>query len=265
MLFKAIVVEGLDGTGKDTIVENIVSKYSNTDIIPVVLNVSNNRDLDNITEFINKYLPISDGVIYKYNIQVAKQQVINGLEDVALYHNHPNDIEENKNTLIDIFSNIVDNKFKQINTLLEIIDLIDEKVLFIINRYVSSTYVYYPIDVLSKSCNKDDYYIDCKDIIKYSMDFLIENNIKFVYISTDDSSRSKMIGKRNVANIIEKTYDELSLSKKSNLLSNKYNYYIDELSHLDKEKINCLVVENHFSDDFTINIEKITNEIINFI
>ena len=182
MLKQIVIVEGLSHCGKTSVINELKKKLDHK---VLVLNTPNKNDLDEIEEYFTAKIDSLDFSNGENTTRMNKvKSLLTELEEaknrVSVYfqniherikkHNFPKQstvesyLEINKDgidipyamMLVDI-SNIVSAKTTQLKTLIDMVNLFDQDVTIIVDRFIGSTLVYGPIDVLHMAKHPKDY------------------------------------------------------------------------------------------------------------
>lgn len=180
MLKQIVIVEGLSHCGKTSVINELKKKLDHK---VLVLNTPNKNDLDEIEEyFIAKLdsldpekdrLKIDQVKYFLNDLGETKSRIglhFHNIRERCENHNYPKQftVEDYKriNTggadvhclaLFPNINSILTAKTLQLKTLVDLVNLFDQEVTIIVDRFIGSTLVYSPFDVIHMANNPKDY------------------------------------------------------------------------------------------------------------
>lgn len=180
MLKQIVIVEGLSHCGKTSVINELKKKLDHK---VLVLNTPNKNDLEEIEEyFIAKVdtldpekdrLKIDQVKYFLNDLEETKSRIelhFHNIRERCEKHHYPKQftVEDYKriNTgdtdvhclaLFPNINNILTVKTLQLKTLVDLVNLFDQEVTIIVDRFIGSTLVYSPLDIIHMVNNPKDY------------------------------------------------------------------------------------------------------------
>lgn len=180
MLKQIVIVEGLSHCGKTSVINELKKKLDHK---VLVLNTPNKNDLDEIEEyFISKVdtldsekdrLKIDRVKYFLHDLNEAKSRIalhFNNIRERCENHDYPKQftVEDYKRInmgdtdvhCLALFPNtnaILTAKTLQLKILVDMVNLFDQEVTIIVDRFIGSTLVYSPLDIIHMANYPKDY------------------------------------------------------------------------------------------------------------
>ena len=180
MLKQIVIVEGLSHCGKTSVINELKKKLDHK---VLVLNPPNKNDLDEIEEyFIAKVdtldpekdrLKIDQVKYFLNDLKETKSRIglhFHNIRERCEKHNFPKQftVEDYKRinigdtdvhclALFPNINSILTAKTLQLKTLVDMVNLFDQEVTIIVDRFIGSTLIYSPLDIIHMANNPKDY------------------------------------------------------------------------------------------------------------
>ncbi len=266
MLNQIVIVEGLSHSGKTTVINEIKKKLDHK---VLVLNTPNKNDLDEIEEyFISKVdtldpekdrLKIGQVEYFLSDLKEAKSRIelhFHNIRERCEKHSLPKQftVEDYKRinmgdtdvhclALFPNINSILTAKTLQLKILVDLINLFDQEVTLIIDRFIGSTLVYSPLDIIHMANNPKDYEFRIttfgseRDLLMGTLSRinLAHNLLKFfaltqapvipIFIECPVEERARRAQAVNPNDESDKAFDEMSLEF-DKIMSRKYRDYM---------------------------------------
>lgn len=266
MLKQIVIVEGLSHCGKTSVINELKKKLDHK---VLVLNTPNKNDLDEIEEYFISKVDTLDPEKDNAKIILAKS-LLDGLKEekerISVYfdnihkrvkiNNFPKQstVEDylriNKEgidvpylVLFTDVNGILTAKTLQLKALVDLVNLFDQEVTIIVDRFIGSTLVYSPIDVIHMANNPKDYQFRT-DTFTSERDTLMgtlarintaHNLLKFfaltqapvipIFIECPVEERARRAKEVKSNDESDKAFDEMSLELDT-IVSRKYRDYL---------------------------------------
>lgn len=266
MLKQIVIVEGLSHCGKTSVINELKKKFDHK---VLVLNTPNKNDLDEIEEyFIAKLdsldpekdrLKIDQVKCFLHDLKEAKSRIelhFHNIRDRCERHNYPKQftVEDYKriNTgdtdihCLALFPNInaiLTAKTIQLKILVDLVNLFDQDVTIIVDRFIGSTLAYSPLDVIHMANNPKDYEFRIatsgseRDFLMGTLSRIntTHNLLKFlaltqapvipIFIECPVEERARRAKEVKANDESDKAFDEMSLELDT-IMSRKYHDYL---------------------------------------
>lgn len=266
MLKQIVIVEGLSHSGKTSVINEIKNKLDHK---VLVLNTPNKNDLDEIEEYFTAKIDSLDPELDKAkivrttslldDIKDAKSRIeihFNNLRarveghkypkqstvvDYLNIHKHGTDIPYL--VLLSDTKNIIVAKTIQLKSLVDMVNLFDQEVTIIVDRFIGSTLVYSPVDIIHMANNPKDCQLNLiedtieRDILLGSLTSVnsVHNFLKYValtqapvipiFIECPVEERARRAKEVKANDESDKAFDEMSLELDT-IMSRKYRDYL---------------------------------------
>lgn len=268
MLKQIVIVEGLSHCGKTSVINELKKKLDHK---VLVLNTPNKNDLDEIEEY---FIAKLDSLDYNEDQDYTKANKVKALltelkeakikvgdyfhnlrERCERYH-YPKQstasdyLKLNKDGIdvpylsffVDV-NNIINAKTTQLKALVDAVNLFDQDVTIIVDRFIGSTLVYSPIDVIDMANHPDVYQLNLigntleRDTLLGSLVRInaVHNFLKYValtqapvipiFISCPVEERTRRAKEVEANDESDKAFDQMSLELDS-IMSRKYHDYM---------------------------------------
>lgn len=266
MLKQIVIVEGLSHCGKTSVINELKKKLDHK---VLVLNTPNKNDLEEIEEYFIAKVDSLDPEIDKARIQrvgYLMDEFKNAKSKIGLYFNNlRKHTEKNKfpkqTTVCDYLKinehgtdityivlyvetkDIIGAKAIQLRALVDMVNLFDQEVTIIVDRFIGSTLVYSPVDIIHMANNPKDYQLNLiedtteRDILLGSVTSVnsVHNFLKYValtqapvipiFIECPVEERTRRAQAVNPNGESDKAFDEMSLEF-DKIMSRKYRDYL---------------------------------------
>lgn len=266
MLNQIVIIEGLSHCGKTSVINEIKNKLDHK---VLVLNTPNKNDLDEIEEYFITKVDTLDPEVDKARInrmgylmdefKDAKSRIsiyFDNLHERTEQHKFPKQttvcdyLKLNEHGTDVAFTalfvevkNIIDAKAIQLRSLIDMVNLFDQEVTIIVDRFIGSTLVYSPIDIIHMANNPKDYQLNLiedtieRDILLGSITSVnsVHNFLKYValtqapvipiFIECPVEERARRAKEVNPNDESDKAFDEMSLELDA-IMSRKYHDYL---------------------------------------
>lgn len=266
MLNQIVIVEGLSHSGKTTVINEIKKKLDHK---VLVLNTPNKNDLEEIEEYFIAKVDSLDPEIDKAKIN-RMGCLMNEFKDaksrISIYFDNLRKRTEQhkfpKQTTVSDYlklnelgtdipyialfvevKSIIGAKAIQLRALVDMVNLFDQEVTIIVDRFIGSTLVYSPIDIIHMANNPKDYQLNLiedtieRDILLGSITSVnsVHNFLKYValtqapvipiFIKCPLEERTRRAQAVNPNDESDKAFDEMSLEF-DKIMSRKYRDYM---------------------------------------
>ncbi len=266
MLKQIIIVEGLSHSGKTSVINEIKNKLDHK---VLVLNTPNKNDLDEIEEYFISKVDSLDPEIDKAKINrmgYLMDEFKDAKSRIGLYFNNlRKHTEKNKfpkqTTVCDYLKindhgtdiaytvlfvevkDIIGAKAIQLRALVDMVNLFDQEVTIIVDRFIGSTLVYSPVDIIDmakepkayqlnliEDTSERDILLSCLSAINHVHNFLkyvalTQGPIIPIFISCPVEERARRAKEVKANDESDKAFDEMSLAF-DNIMSAKYHDYM---------------------------------------
>lgn len=266
MLKQIVIVEGLSHCGKTSVINELKKKLDHK---VLVLNTPNKNDLEEIEEYFIAKVDTLDPEIDKARINrmgYLMDEFKDAKSRIGLYFNNlRKHTEKNKfpkqTTVCDYLKindhgtdiaytvlfvevkDIIGAKAIQLRALVDMVNLFDQEVTIIVDRFIGSTLVYSPVDIIHMANNLKDYQLNLientieRDILLGSITSVnsIHNFLKYValtqapvipiFIECPVEERTRRAQAVNPNDESDKAFDEMSLEF-DKIMSRKYRDYL---------------------------------------
>lgn len=266
MLKQIVIIEGLSHGGKTTVINEIKKKLDHK---VLVLNTPNKNDLDEIEEYFIAKVDTLDPEEDKAKIQrvgYLMDELKNAKSRIGLYFNSLRKHTEKKKfpkqtTVFDYLEinkhgtdiaytalfvetkDIIGAKAIQLRALVDMVNLFDQEVTIIVDRFIGSTLVYSPVDIIHMANNPKDYQLNLiedtieRDILLGSITSInsVHNFLKYValtqapvipiFIECPVEERTRRAQAVNPNDESDKAFDQMSLELDA-IMSRKYHDYM---------------------------------------
>lgn len=266
MLKQIVIIEGLSHCGKTSVINELKKKLDHK---VLVLNTPNKNDLDEIEEYFIAKVDTLDPEIDKAKIQrmgYLMDEFKNAKSRIGLYFNKlRKHTEKNKfpkqTTVCDYLKinehgtdiaytalfvevkDIIGAKAIQLRTLVDMVNLFDQEATIIVDRFIGSTLVYSPVDIIHMANNPKDYQLNLiedtieRDILLGSITSVnsVHNFLKYValtqapvvpiFIECPVEERARRAKAVEANDESDKAFDEMSLELDT-IMSRKYHDYL---------------------------------------
>ena len=266
MLKQIVIIEGLSHCGKTSVINELKKKLDHK---VLVLNTPNKNDLEEIEEYFIAKVDTLDPEIDKARINrvgYLMNEFKNAKSRIGLYFNKLRKYtEKNKfpkqTTVCDYLKinehgtdiaytalfvevkDIIGAKATQLRTLVDMVNLFDQEVTIIVDRFIGSTLVYSPVDIIHMANNPKDYQLNLiedtieRDILLGSITSVnsVHNFLKYValtqapvipiFIECPVEERARRAQAVQANDESDKAFDETSLEF-DKIMSAKYHDYM---------------------------------------
>lgn len=266
MLNQIVIVEGLSHSGKTTVINEIKKKLDHK---VLVLNTPNKNDLEEIEEYFIAKVDTLDPEKDKDKINHVNyllDELKEAKSRIGLYLNNlRKHTEKNKfpkqTTVCDYLKindhgtdiaytvlfvevkDIIGAKAIQLRALVDMVNLFDQEVTIIVDRFIGSTLVYSPVDIIDMAKEPKAYQLNLiedtseRDILLSCLSAInhVHNFLKFValtqgpiipiFISCPVEERARRAKEVKANDESDKAFDEMSLAF-DNIMSAKYHDYM---------------------------------------
>lgn len=266
MLKQIVIVEGLSHCGKTTVINEIKKKLDHK---VLVLNTPNKNDLDEIEEYFIAKVDSLDPEKDNHKINLVNsllEELKEAKERVSVYFDNIHERVKKKgfpkqSTLEDYLrinkegidvpylvlftdvNGILTTKTLQLKALVDLVNLFDQEVTIIVDRFIGSTLVYSPIDVIHMVNNPKGYQfrIDtypterdtllgtlarintAHNLLKYFA--LTQSPVIPIFIECPVEERARRAKEVQANDESDKSFDEMSLELDT-IMSRKYRDYL---------------------------------------
>lgn len=266
MLNQIVIIEGLSHCGKTSVINELKKKLDHK---VLVLNTPNKNDLEEIEEYFIAKLDSLDPEVDKARInrmgylmdefKDAKSRIsiyFDNLRKRTEQHKFPKQttvfdyLELNKHGTDVAFTalfvevkNIIGAKAIQLRALIDMVNLFDQEVTIIVDRFIGSTLVYSPVDIIHMANNPKDYQLNLiedtieRDILLGSITSVnsVHNFLKYValtqapvipiFIECPVEERARRAQSVQANDESDKAFDQMSLELDT-IMSRKYHDYM---------------------------------------
>ena len=265
MLKQIVIVEGLSHCGKTSVINELKKKLDHK---VLVLNTPNKNDLDEIEEYFIAKVDTLDPEQDKTKIQrvnalleelkEAKSRIgvyFHNLRERCEKRNYPKQstaddyLRINKKgvevpylVLFTDVNGILTTKTLQLKALVDLVNLFDQEVTIIVDRFIGSTLVYSPIDVIDMANNPKEYQFRIdnaseRDILMGTLARIntTHNLLKYfaltqapvipIFISCPVEERTRRAQQVQANDESDKAFDQMSLELDA-IMSRKYHDYM---------------------------------------
>lgn len=266
MLNQIVIIEGLSHCGKTSVINELKNKLDHK---VLVLNTPNKNDLDEIEEYFIAKVDTLDPEVDKARInrmgylmdefKDAKSRIsiyFDNLRKRTEQHKFPKQttvcdyLKLNElgtdipyTALFVEVKSIIGAKAIQLRALVDMVNLFDQEVTIIVDRFIGSTLVYSPIDIIHMANNPKDYQLNLiedtieRDILLGSITSVnsVHNFLKYValtqapiipiFIECPVEERARRAKAVNPNDESDKAFDEMSLELDT-IMSRKYHDYL---------------------------------------
>ena len=266
MLKQIVIIEGLSHCGKTSVVNELKKKLDHK---VLVLNTPNKNDLEEIEEYFISKVDTLDPEIDKAKIQRigylmdefkdAKSRIsiyFDNLRKRTEQHKFPkqttvcdylkiNELGTNiaYTALFVETKDIIGAKAIQLRALVDMVNLFDQDVTIIVDRFIGSTLVYSPVDIIHMANNPKDYQLNLiedtieRDILLGSLTSVnsVHNFLKYValtqapvipiFIECPVEERARRAKEVKANDESDKAFDEMSIEL-DKIMSRKYRDYL---------------------------------------
>lgn len=266
MLNQIVIIEGLSHCGKTSVINEIKNKLDHK---VLVLNTPNKNDLDEIEEYFISKVDTLDPEIDKDKInhvnylldelREAKSRIgvyFHNLRERCEKRNYPKQstaedykrinkesVEVPYLALFTDVNGILTTKTLQLKALVDLVNHFDQEVTIIVDRFIGSTLVYSPIDVIHMVNNPKDYqfridsYPTERDILLGTLARIntTHNLLKFIaltqapvipiFIECPVEERARRAKEVKANDESDKAFDEMSIEL-DKIMSRKYRDYL---------------------------------------
>ena len=266
MLKQIVIVEGLSHCGKTTVINEIKKKLDHK---VLVLNTPNKNDLEEIEEYFIAKVDTLDPEVDKAKInrvgylmdefKDAKSRIsiyFDNLRKRTEQHKFPKQttvcdyLKLNElgtdvayTALFVEVKSIIGAKAIQLRALVDMVNLFDQEVTIIVDRFIGSTLVYSPVDIIHMANNPKDYQLNLiedtieRDILLGTLARIntTHNFLKFIaltqapvipiFIECPVEERTRRAKAVNPNDESDKAFDEMSLEF-DKIMSRKYRDYL---------------------------------------
>ena len=266
MLNQIVIIEGLSHCGKTSVINELKKKLDHK---VLVLNTPNKNDLDEIEEYFIAKVDTLDPEVDKAKInrmgylmdefKDAKSRIsiyFDNLRKRTEQHKFPKQttvcdyLKLNEHgtdvaytALFVEVKSIIGAKAIQLRSLIDMVNLFDQEVTIIVDRFIGSTLVYSPIDIIHMANNPKDYQFRT-DTYPTERDTLLDtlarintahNLLKFfaltqapvipIFIECPVEERARRAKAVNPNDESDKAFDQMSLELDA-IMSRKYHDYL---------------------------------------
>lgn len=266
MLNQIVIIEGLSHCGKTSVINELKKKLDHK---VLVLNTPNKNDLEEIEEYFIAKVDTLDPEKDNAKIILVKS-LLNELKEakerISVYFNNIHERVKKKDfpkqstvddylrinkegidvaylVLFTDVNGILTAKTLQLKALVDLVNLFDQEVTIIVDRFIGSTLVYSPIDVIDMANNPKDYqfrtdtYTSERDTLMGTLARIntTHNLLKYValtqapvipiFISCPVEERARRAKEVNPNDESDKAFDEMSLELDA-IMSRKYHDYL---------------------------------------
>lgn len=266
MLKQIVIVEGLSHCGKTSVINELKKKLDHK---VLVLNTPNKNDLDEIEEYFIAKVDTLDPEKDNAKIILVKS-LLNELKEakerISVYfdniHEHVKKKDFPKQSTVDDYlrinkegidvpylvlftdvNGILTAKTLQLKALVDLVNLFDQEVTIIVDRFIGSTLVYSPVDVIDMANNPKDYqfrtdtYISERDTLMGTLARIntTHNLLKYfaltqapvipIFIECPVEERARRAKEAQANDESDKAFDEMSLELDT-IMSRKYRDYL---------------------------------------
>lgn len=266
MLNQIVIIEGLSHCGKTSVINELKKKLDHK---VLVLNTPNKNDLDEIEEYFIAKVDTLDPEVDKARINrmsYLMDEFKNAKSRIGLYFNKlRKHTEQHKfprqTTVCDYLKinehgtdvaymalfvevkDIIGAKAIQLRTLVDMVNLFDQEVTIIVDRFIGSTLVYSPVDIIHMANDPKAYQLNLiedtieRDILLGSITSVnsIHNFLKYValtqapvipiFIECPVEERARRAKEVKANDESDKAFDEMSLELDT-IMSRKYRDYL---------------------------------------
>ena len=266
MLKQIVIVEGLSHCGKTSVINELKKKLDHK---VLVLNTPNKNDLEEIEEyFIAKVdtldpekdrLKIGQVKYFLNDLKETKSRIglhFHNIRERCEKHNYPKQftVEDYKRinmgdtdvhclALFPNINSILTAKISQLKTLVDLVNLFDQEVTIIVDRFIGSTLVYSPFDVIHMANNPKDYEFRIatlgseRDLLLGTLSRvnIAHNLLKYIalthgpvipiFIECPVEERARRAKAVEANDESDKVFDEMSLEMDT-IMSRKYRDYL---------------------------------------
>lgn len=266
MLKQIVIVEGLSHCGKTSVINELKKKLDHK---VLVLNTPNKNDLEEIEEYFVAKVDTLDPEKDNAKIILVKS-LLNELKEakerISVYFNNIHERVKKKDfpkqstvddylrinkegidvaylVLFTDVNGILTAKTLQLKALVDLVNLFDQEVTIIVDRFIGSTLVYSPIDVIDMANNPKDYqfrtdtYTSERDTLMGTLARIntTHNLLKYValtqapvipiFISCPVEERARRAQEAKPNDESDKAFDQMSLELDT-IMSRKYHDYL---------------------------------------
>lgn len=266
MLKQIVIVEGLSHCGKTSVINELKKKLDHK---VLVLNTPNKNDLEEIEEYFIAKVDSLDPEKDNHKINLVNsllEELKEAKERVSVYFDNIHERVKKKgfpkqSTLEDYLrinkegidvpylvlftdvNGILTAKTLQLKALVDLVNLFDQEVTIIVDRFIGSTLVYSPVDVIDMANNPKDYQFRI-DTYPTERDTLLgtlaristtHNLLKFlaltqapvipIFIECPVEERARRAKEVKANDESDKAFDEMSLELDT-IMSRKYHDYL---------------------------------------
>lgn len=266
MLNQIVVIEGLSHCGKTSVINEIKNKLDHK---VLVLNTPNKNDLDEIEEYFTAKIDSLDPELDKAKI-VRATSLLDDIKDaksrIAIHFNNLRSrVEKHKfpkqTTVVDYLNihkhgtdvahlvllsdvkNVMVAKTIQLKSLVDMVNLFDQDVTIIVDRFIGSTLAYGPVDILDMAkepkcyqlnlvddTTERDILLSCLTAVNHTHNFLkyvalTQGPVIPIFIECPVEERTRRAQAVQHNDESDKAFDEMSLEFDS-IMSRKYRDYL---------------------------------------
>lgn len=266
MLKQIVIVEGLSHCGKTSVINELKKKLDHK---VLVLNTPNKNDLGEIEEyFIAKVdtldpekdrLKIDQVKYFLNDLKETKSRIglhFHNIRERCEKHNFPKQftVEDYKQinigdtdvhclALFPNINSILTAKTLQLKTLVDMVNLFDQEVTIIVDRFIGSTLVYSPLDIIHMANNPKDYDFQIatfgseRDLLMGTLSRIntTHNLLKFfaltqapvipIFIECPVEERARRAKEVKANDESDKAFDQMSIEL-DKIMSRKYRDYL---------------------------------------
>lgn len=266
MLKQIVIIEGLSHCGKTSVINELKKKLDHK---VLVLNTPNKNDLDEIEEYFIAKVDTLDPEVDKARINrmsYLMDEFKNAKSRIGLYFNklrkHTEQYKFPRQTTVCDYlkinehgtdvayialfvevKDIIGAKAIQLRTLVDMVNLFDQEVTIIVDRFIGSTLVYSPVDIIHMANDPKAYQLNLiedtieRDILLGSITSVnsIHNFLKYValtqapvipiFIECPVEERARRAKEVKANDESDKAFDEMSLELDT-IMSRKYRDYL---------------------------------------
>lgn len=298
MLKQIVIVEGLSHCGKTSVINELKKKLDHK---VLVLNTPNKNDLEEIEEyFIAKVdtldpekdrLKIDQVKYFLNDLEETKSRIelhFHNIRERCEKHHYPKQftVEDYKriNTgdtdvhclaLFPNINSILTAKTLQLKTLVDLVNLFDQEVTIIVDRFIGSTLVYSPLDIIHMVNNPKDYEFRIttfgseRDLLLGTLSRIdtAHNLLKFfaltqapvipIFIECPVEERARRAKAVEANDESDKAFDEMSIELDT-VMSRKYRDYLvffaENCACFNPDVFNTFVIPSTTVEDTTKDI-----------
>lgn len=266
MLKQIVIVEGLSHCGKTSVINELKKKLDHK---VLVLNTPNKNDLDEIVEYFIAKVDTLDPEKDNAKIILVKS-LLNELKEakerISVYfdniHERVKKKDFPKQSIVDDYlrinkegidvpylvlftdvNGILTTKTLQLKALVDLVNLFDQEVTIIVDRFIGSTLVYSPVDVIDMANNPKDYqfrtdtYTSERDTLMGTLSRIntTHNLLKYfaltqapvipIFIECPVEERARRAKEVQANDESDKAFDEMSIELDT-IMSRKYRDYL---------------------------------------